>query len=213
MPNGNEARGRVTREHLLRVATRLFSDHGYEATSVEAVLRAAGVSRGSLYHHFPGKDALFRAVLEGVQSGVYRRLEAAAQEAGDPAAALLAGCLAWIDEACDPVVRRIVLLDAPAVLGWQAWRELDQRYALGLLKAGLEAAGAGTDDGVTLDTLAHVLLAALNELALMLAKAPDAAAARADAVAAVRILVNSLTDPDTGPAQKDGATRHDAPAS
>src|SRR6266536_2500416 len=94
--NRNVARGAATREHLLSVATALFAARGYEATSIEAVLDAAGTSRGSLYHHFKGKDALFEAVLEALETDVGRRTVAASAGAPSVTAALRAGCLAWV---------------------------------------------------------------------------------------------------------------------
>lgn len=141
----------------------------------------------------PGKDALFRAVLEGVELEVTRRVRAAGQEDGDPADAVRAGCLAWIELAGDPVVQRIVLLDAPAVLGWQRWREFDEQHALGMLRDGLAGAHPGGVSGASLDTLAHVLLAGLNELAMLVARAPDPVAVRRDASAAVHLLLDGLT--------------------
>ena len=72
-PNKNVARGEATRSQLLAIATRMFAERGYEDTSIEAVLREAGVSRGSLYHHFASKEALFEAVAEEVETSVGRR--------------------------------------------------------------------------------------------------------------------------------------------
>ena len=129
--NKNVERGRATRAHVVEVATRLFAEHGYDGTSIEAVQASAGVSRGSLYHHFPGKEALFWAVLEEVGARVTRQGEDIARDAPDPVAMLRAGALAWIRMAGDPVVRQIMLIDAPAVLGWQRWRELDEQGPLG----------------------------------------------------------------------------------
>ena len=119
------AQGRATRDQLIEVATRLFAERGYEDTSIEAVLSAAGVSRGALYHHFAGKDALFEAVVESVEQRVnideWRRRSAAVR---DPMEVIRAGALAWIDLAGDPVIQRIMLTDAPAVLGWERWRTM-----------------------------------------------------------------------------------------
>jgi AcrR family transcriptional regulator len=142
------------------------------------VLADSGVSRGSLYHHFPGKDALFWAVLEGVGARVAQRGAEAARDAQDPVAALRAGGLAWIRLAGDPDVRQIMLIDAPAVLGWQRWRELDEQGPLGEIKAALAyAAEAGRIERRHVDTFAHIVLAAANEVALMIARADDPAAA------------------------------------
>src|SRR5487761_805866 len=102
--NKNVERGQATRAHLIDVATRLFAAHGYDGTSIEAVLSESGASRGSLYHHFPGKEALFWAVLEGIAARAGDQVADATRDAKDPLAELRAGCLAWIRLAADPVV-------------------------------------------------------------------------------------------------------------
>ena len=176
--NRNVERGAATRAHLIEVATRLFSERGYDGTSIEAVLAESGASRGALYHHFPGKDALFWAVGEGVGCRIGAQVLAAMEGAGDPVAELRAGLLAWIRLACDPDVRQIVLIDAPAVFGWQRWRELDEQGNLGAIRAALAyAAEQGRLDPGHVETFAHTILAAANEVAMMIARAEDPAAA------------------------------------
>jgi AcrR family transcriptional regulator len=176
-PNKNVARGEATRAHLIEIATRLFASRGYEDTSIEAVLDEAGVSRGSLYHHFASKEALFEAVLEDVEGRVGAQTMAAALAADGPGAALRAGCMAWIKLAGDPVVQRILLIDAPSVLGWQRWRALDEQ-PLSLMKEVLQAvADEGKLRPELVETLAHVLLASVNEVTLLIAGSPDPAAA------------------------------------
>src|ERR1700743_1931347 len=135
--NRNVERGQATRTHLVEVATQRFATLGYEGTSIEAVLAEPGASRGSLYHHFAGKDALFLAVLENVSTTVTAQVTGAMQDAGDQVAELRAGLLAWIRLAGDPVIRQVVLIDAPIVLGWQRWRELDEQGPLGFIRAAL----------------------------------------------------------------------------
>ncbi len=198
--NKNAERGAATREHLLAVATRLFAEHGYDDTSIEAVLQESGASRGSLYHHFRGKDALFEAVLEAVEADVGQRTTAQAAGAADAFGVLRAGSLAWIRLAGDPVVQRILLIDAPAVLGWQRWREMEERHALGMIKAVLaEIARAGRLAPDLADMFAHMLLASLNEIALFIARADDPAAAMRSGAAAVDELLHRLLGPaDTG---------------
>jgi AcrR family transcriptional regulator len=174
--NKNVERGRATRAHLVDVATRLFAAHGYEDTSIEAVLAEAGVSRGSLYHHFRGKEALFGGVLEAVGRRVGEQLEGVMRDAADPVAALRAGALAWVRLAGDQVVQQIMLIDAPAVLGWQQWRELDEQGSLGAIKAALAyAAETGRIERRHVDVFAHIMLAAANEVALTIARADDPA--------------------------------------
>jgi AcrR family transcriptional regulator len=191
--NKNVERGQATRAHLIDVATRLFTERGYDGTSIEAVLTGSGVSRGSLYHHFPGKDALFWAVLEGVAARVGRQLAEAEGDAPDPVAALRIGCLAWIRLAGDPEVRQIALIDAPAVLGWQRWRELDEQGSLGWIRAALAyAAEAGSIERHQVDVFAHIVQAAINEVALMIARADDPAAAASEGENAVADFLDRL---------------------
>jgi len=191
--NKNVERGQVTRAHLVDVATRLFAERGYDGTSIEAVLAEAGVSRGSLYHHFPGKDALFWAVLEGVAARVGQQLADATRDAPDPVAALRAECLAWIRLADDQVVRQTVLIDAPAVLGWERWRELDEQGSLRPIRAALEyAAEAGRIERRHVDAFAHIVLATINEVALMIARADDPAAALTAGESAIAEFLDRL---------------------
>jgi AcrR family transcriptional regulator len=198
--NKNVERGRATRAHLIDVATRLFAAHGYDGTSIEAVLAESGASRGSLYHHFPGKDALFWAVLESVGARVAQRGAEATRDAKDPVAALRAGGLAWIRMAGDHDVRQIMLIDAPAVLGWQRWRELDEQGPLGEIKAALAyAAEAGSIERRHVDTFAHMVLAAANEVALMIARADDRAAAVTAGESAFAEFLDRLLDGPVAP--------------
>jgi AcrR family transcriptional regulator len=191
--NKKTERGQSTRDQLIAVATRLFGERGYDGASIEAVLRESRVSRGALYHHFDSKESLFEAVLESVETAVGHETLAAAAGIDDPAEALRAGCLAWVRLAADPLIQRVVLLDAPSVLGWDRWREIESRHALGGLKVvfqGLADAGRLRPDLV--DLFAHMVLAAVNEIALIVARADDAGAAIRQGEAAVDELLTRL---------------------
>jgi AcrR family transcriptional regulator len=194
-PNKNVARGEATRSQLLAIATRMFAERGYEDTSIEAVLREAAVSRGSLYHHFASKEALFEAVAEEVETDVGARTFAAAAEAAadGPVAALRAGAVSWIRLAGDPVVQRILLIDAPSVLGWEKWRAMEEQHALGGIKMTLQVvAEQGKLRPELADTLAHVLLASMNEVALLVARAEDKETAMKDGADAIDELMQRL---------------------
>ncbi len=192
-PNKNVARGEATRAQLIAIATRMFADRGYEETSVEAVLREAGVSRGSLYHHFASKEALFEAVAEEVETSVGEQTMAAADGITEPVAALRAGFLAWIRLAGDPVVRRILLIDAPSVLGWERWRAMEERHALGLIRLVLQAiAEQGRLRPELVGSLAHVLLASVNEVALLVARSDDKETAMESGADAIDELLQRL---------------------
>lgn len=164
--------GVATRARLLQAATAQFTEHGYAGTSVEMLLAAAEVSRGAFYHHFASKQAVFEAAIEVVESRVIRALAEQAAVAVTAKHSLLLGCQAYLRMARDPTVSRLCIIDAPNVLGWDRWRELDARYGFGLMKIGVETAAREAQLPPDLaDHLAHVLLAALMELALLVARA------------------------------------------
>jgi AcrR family transcriptional regulator len=190
------AQGRATREQLIEVATRLFAERGYEDTSIEAVLGAAGVSRGALYHHFAGKDALFEAVVESVENGITASMTASIAGEQDPVEVLRAGALGWIGLAGDPVIQRVILTDAPAVLGWERWRNMDDQRAFVMTRELLQAVsdGGGLAPGLV-DSFAHMILGALDEMALVIARAEDPEAALADGRVAVEELLRRLLGP------------------
>lgn len=197
--NRNVERGQATRTHLIEVATRLFASHGYEGTSIEAVLAESGASRGSLYHHFAGKDALFLAVLENVGTMVTDQVTAAMRGAADPVAELRAGALAWIRLAGDPVIRQVMLVDAPLVLGWERWRELDEQGNLGFIRTALTyAAEQGRLDPRHVDAYAHIVLAAANEVTMMIVRADDPAAVLGAEETAFTSFLDRLLGPAPG---------------
>jgi AcrR family transcriptional regulator len=189
-------RGRATRERLVEAGRELFGAHGYEGTSIEAVLRLAGVKRGALYHHFESKKELFDAVLDRVVSDVSKAVAAAAAAAArgvDPVAGLRAGCSAWLRAALDPAIQRIVLLDPPSVVGWARWREIDELHTLGGLRRNLDLiAGTGRLPLGQTDLLANMVLAALSEAAMHIARATDQPAALAAGQSTVDLLLDRL---------------------
>jgi AcrR family transcriptional regulator len=190
-----DLRSEATRGRLVAAARTLFAEHGYASVATEQIVQAAGVTRGALYHQFHDKAALFAAVAETVQADIAHRITTGAQADGatDPMAALHAGMRRFLEACADPLVERILLLDGPAVLGWQAWRDLADRYGLGLLQYALQAAidaGAITPQPVV--PLAHVLIGALDECALYVARAQDPPAARQQCTAILQQLLDGL---------------------
>jgi AcrR family transcriptional regulator len=194
MENKHVERSRATRERLLAAARALFGERGYAAVGTEEIVRAAGVTRGALYHQFRDKQALFEAVFEALEAETTARVAAEAASAGEPLEALRAGGRAFLALCADPQVERILLLDAPAVLGWDRWREIGFRHGLGLV-TGVLAAGmeAGTIARQPTTALAHLLIGALDEGAMLIARADDSDAARADVDAVMDRLLGSLT--------------------
>lgn len=192
MENKHVERSRATREKLLTHARELFGERGYAAVGTEEIVRAAGVTRGALYHQFADKEALFAAVVEAVEADTTARVAAEAS-GGNPLEELRTGCRAFLAACAEPQVERILLLDAPAVLGWDRWREIGQRHALGLVEAVL---AAGMESGVIArqppTALAHLLIGALDEGAMLVARADDRDAARAEVDAVMDRLLGAL---------------------
>ena len=190
----HDLRSEATRRQLVSAARALFGARGYTGVGTEEIVRAAGVTRGALYHQFRDKADLFAAVAEEVEAGITERIAAGAAGAADPLAALRAGARLFLDACAEPEVERIILLDAPAVLGWEAWRDLAGRYGLGLIQFALESAmDAGAIVRQPVTPLAHVLIGALDECALYIARAEDPPAAREQCAAIFDQILRGIT--------------------
>ena len=181
-----------TRTALIQVARTLFSERGYSSTPTEEVVQLAGVTRGALYHHFRDKQDLFEAVFIDVQEEGRIRIRDAYASQQDPWEAFRAGFQAYLDYSMDPTVQRIMLLDAPSVLGWERWREID--YSLELLQNGL---GVLRQHGLVaeempLDELAHVLRGVANEASHLIASTEQVAAARRRVGVVVELILQGL---------------------
>jgi AcrR family transcriptional regulator len=166
-------RTRATREALVVAARRLFTERGYENVGTEEIVSAAGVTRGALYHQFGDKASLLEAVYERIEAESTERVARVVlgSELHSPMAAMRAGIEAFLDECARPELRQIALHDAPAVLGWERWRDIGAANGLGLIEASLAAAvEAGEIRELPLKPLAHLLMGALDEAAMLLAR-------------------------------------------
>jgi AcrR family transcriptional regulator len=189
-------RSATTRAALIAAARQLFAEQGYAGTGRDQIAAKAGVTRGALYHHFGSKELLFRAVVEALEVELGEKIAFAAMGGVDPAAQLRLGCMAFLDGCLDPAVRRIVLIEAPVVLGWEQWREIDAQFGLALVLHALEAVVAsGQMPPVPVEPLAHLLLGALNEAALLVATAKQPRAARRHVGETVELLLDRLLAP------------------
>jgi AcrR family transcriptional regulator len=188
----------ATRGALIAAARGLFAERGYAAVGTEEIVRAAGVTRGALYHHFSGKKQLFQAVYEDVERQLVERIaESAISSASDPLQALHAGAQAFLDACEDPAVQRIALLDAPSVLGWEQWRAIGMQYGFGLVQGTVQAAiDAGQIDEQPVEPLAHLLLGAIDEGAMLVARADDDGTTREQVGASVARFLEALRPRD-----------------
>jgi AcrR family transcriptional regulator len=190
-------RSASTRADLVQAARVLFARHGFASVGTEAIAIAAGVTRGALYHQFAGKTKLFEAVYEAIEEDLARGLGEliAATGANDPIEVMRLGANAWLDACGEQEVQQIVLLDGPAVLGWARWREIGMRYALGLIEGLLShAIEVGRIPPQPAHALAHVLVGALDEAGLYIARAEDLPAASEEMRTVVDMLVRNLVE-------------------
>jgi AcrR family transcriptional regulator len=190
-------RSETTRNALIAAARRLFTERGYEGVSAEEIVRTAGVTRGALYHHFGGKPKLLEAVYEQIEAESTQRAAKVVLGSAmtSPLAAMRAGIEVFLDDCADPEMQRIVLHDAPAVLGWERWREIAAANGLGLIEASLVAAiDAGEIRPLPVRAMAHLLLGALDEAAMLLARSEDPEA-RSEVTAVLLTLLESFAEP------------------
>jgi AcrR family transcriptional regulator len=194
MSSRQAQRSETTRRELMSVARALFTEKGYAGAALDDVAERAGVTKGALYHHFRDKKELFRAVFEELEQEMCNEIiEAAATAAGDVWEQMRRGVDAFLDAASDPAKQRICLIDGPSVLGWDTWRQIDEQYGYALTKGILEAAmEAGVIKRRPADPLAHIVLAALSEAAIQIARSEDQAAAKDEMSSALWALIESL---------------------
>jgi AcrR family transcriptional regulator len=196
-PRTKAAQREATTAALISAARVLFAEKGYAGVGTEEIVQRAGVTRGALYHHFRGgKEDLFHAVLVQVSAETTQRVLAKADAAGDPWETLMVGVDAFLDASAIPEVQRIMLVDGPAVLGWDVWRAADGEFALSALEQALQhAMDTGGMVSQPARPLAHVLLGAIDEAAMVVARAEDPEAARVEMGQTMRRLLEGLRGP------------------
>lgn len=191
-------RAEATRKALVAAGRDLFAARGYDGVGAEEIVKAAGLTRGALYHHFPsGKRGLLEAVYEQFEAESTARVAHVIldSEMHSPLAAIKAGVAAFLDECGEPGFQRIVLHDAPAVLGWDRWREISASNGLGLIEASLIAAiEAGEIRPLPVRPTAHLLLGAVDEAAMLIARSSDPAG-RAEVTSVLLTLIDSFATP------------------
>ncbi len=180
----------ATRRALVDAGRWLFARRGYADTYTDELAQRAGVTRGALYHHFRRKEDLFRAVYEDVERELMEKIMDRIVHL-DAWERLRVGVEAFLEFCLDPAVQRITVLDAPSVLGWDAWREIDSKYGYGwLLRAGLQAAmEAGAIEMQPVEPLAAFIFGGLMEGAMLIARSDDQEATRREVAKAVERLM------------------------
>jgi AcrR family transcriptional regulator len=190
-----EERSAATRDALISAARKLWGLRGYAEVGTPEIAAAAGVTRGAMYHQFADKAALFGEVVEAVEQDVMARMATLVAESGATTAAdaIRAAVDAWLEVSGDPEVRQLILLDAPSVLGWAAFRDVAQRYSLGMTEQLLtEAIRAGQLPRQPMRPLAHILIGALDEAAMAIATADDPKRARRETGEVLHRLIDAM---------------------
>jgi len=188
----------ATRRRLIATARALFAKRGYAAVGTEEIVKRARVTRGALYHHFRDKRDLFRAVHVEVEAEMagFVRAQLARTSVTQPMELFRAGARAFLDKSAEPAYGRIALIEAPTVVGWAEWRAVDERYGLGLVITGLQAAmTAGAITVQPAKPLAHLLRAAIGEAGMLIANSSDGDAVRAEVEPALLTLIEGLAAP------------------
>jgi AcrR family transcriptional regulator len=188
-------RSTATRARLVKAARELFAKRPYADVGTEEIVRRARVTRGALYHHFADKRDLFRAVHEQMEAELVETIgrELAEAAVSDPVEALRVGVRSFLDACTDPSFARITLIDAPAVLGWEEWRRIDEKHALRLVVAALEGAmDAGALRRQPVRPIAQLMLATMGEAGLVVANSADPVATRREVEAALLAWLDGL---------------------
>lgn len=185
----------ATKKALVEVAARLFTHQGYAATSLDAIVAGARVTKGALYHHFTGKQALFEAVFEKVEGDAARRIKAALRDRRDPWDKALAGLRAFLTVVQDPTYQRVVIQEGPAILGYERFREQEERSSYAIVQdivRDVLDAGALELDEAMLGTFSRIFFGALSAAGETVSSAEDPQAAVAQVETAITFILTGL---------------------
>jgi AcrR family transcriptional regulator len=186
-------RSELTRNAILEAAGRLFADVGFNSATVDDIARAAGVAKGAVYHHFPTKEDVFEAVFKRASAQLVAEVVRSGAGAKDALEAMVVGTRAYFEICASPAFRQVILVDGPAVLGWQKWREIDEAHFGRMIPAALTAAiEAGLLRDLPVEPLARLLLGAASEAAAACAASADPRSIGLAHAAAFQTLLDGL---------------------
>lgn len=189
-----------TRDALVDGAVELFTKRGYAATSLDEIARKARVTKGALYHHFSGKQALFEAAFDVVEATAKARLvEILTGSEGTAWERAINGLRHYIKICLDPSYQRIVIHEAPVVMGWERWREAEDHHSFGLVRSTIQACvDSGDFEQLPVEVTARLLFGALSAAATMIASAEDPKKTGAEVTATIIRMLERLRNPVTG---------------
>ena len=177
---------------IVQTARKEFTEKGFADTNMDEVAQASGVAKGAIYHHFRSKEALFRHVLESVQEELAALHVAKVPDSATPLDQIMAAVLQYLIESSHPLRRRILLIDGPAVIGWQAWREIDYRFFGAGARAGMEMLLAKNATAARVTAATHLLMGAVTEAALVCATHPDPKRQAREICHGLRMMLSGL---------------------
>jgi AcrR family transcriptional regulator len=184
-----------TKRALVDVAEGLFTENGYAATSLDTIVAGAEVTKGALYHHFSGKQALFEAVFERVEDDAARAIQKALKGHRDPWEKATAGLRAFLDVVQEPRYRRVVIQEGPAVLGYERYREQEERSTfatvLEIVQSVLTAGEWELDDDLQ-QTFARIFFGAMSSAGESVSSAPDPNVAAANVETAISFILTGF---------------------
>lgn len=174
-------------------AVELFTKRGYAGTSLDEVAKRARLTKGALYHHFSGKQALFEAAFDSVENTFMRKLGEIVSAPGDPWDTAIAGLRAYVRVCLEPAYQRIVIHEAPVVMGWERWREAEEQFSYGLLRGTIEVlVTSGVLEQLPVETMSRLLFGALSAGASTIAGASDPRKASAEVERTIVRVVEGL---------------------
>ncbi|WP_091371818.1 TetR/AcrR family transcriptional regulator [Actinokineospora alba] len=182
-----------TRQALVDSAVYLFTKRGYSATSLDVIAKRARVTKGALYHHFSGKQALFEAAFGAVETGVMGRLAEVVAGPGSAWDRAMAGIQAYIKMCMEPSYQRIAIHEGPVVMGWERWREAEEHFSYGIVKAALESLiEAGEIEELPIEVTTRILFGALSSGATIIAGSEDPKRAAAEVGTTITRVLEGL---------------------
>lgn len=177
---------------ILKAARRLFASRGFDSTSIDDIAASAGVAKGAVYHHFESKEEIFTQVLDSVQAELAASPPPSLLNISDPLDQIATAVMEYLIAANEPGIRQILLIDGPAVIGWQKWREIDDRYFGAGAKAAVERILAKSATSARIEAVTHLLMGAVMEACLVCAKSQNAKKSARELSSALRVMLEGV---------------------
>ncbi|WP_419393920.1 TetR/AcrR family transcriptional regulator [Cytobacillus praedii] len=187
----NKTETEQTIQNLMEIARQHFTEYGYANVTLEEIAQEANVTRGALYHHFKNKKGLFLAVFEVVQKEIGEHVEAAAAQSNNSWQQLTNGCQAYLEGAVVSQNQRILLIDGPAILGWDTFRKMDEKYSMNSLREQLQfMQERELIKPISVEAMTHCLSGAMNEAVLWISDHSD----QKDVIEEVMIVLKHMLE-------------------